>query len=82
VGLNRVIKHRLKQSQMQFLVKTYQDQITTGLTPKQVKFSTSLPILRDATIAGVVDVYDFMISATGRELVKKVCLKLSCYANL
>jgi hypothetical protein len=82
VGLNRVIKHQLKQSQMQFLVKTYQDQITTGLTPEQVKFSTSLPVLRDATVAGVVDVYNFMISATGCELVKKVCLKLSCYANL
>jgi hypothetical protein len=66
---------------MQFLVKTYQDQITTGLTPEQVKFSISLPTLHDATVVGVVDVYDFMISATGCELVK-VCLKLSCYANL
>ena len=82
VGPNHVIKHWLKQLQMQFLVRTYQDQITTGLTPKQVKFSTSLPILHDATVAGVVDIYDFMVSATGHELVKKVCLQLSCYTNL
>ena len=67
---------------MQFLVETHQAQIATGLTPEQVKFSTSLPVLHDATVVGIVDVYDFMISATGRELVKKVCLKLSCYANL
>jgi hypothetical protein len=79
VGLNRVIKHQLKQSQMQFLVKTYQDQIATGLTPDQVKFSTSLPILHDATVAGVVDVYDFMTSAAGHELVKKIHLISQIY---
>jgi hypothetical protein len=77
VGLNRVIKHRLKQSQMQFLVETYQAQIATGLTPEKVKFSTSLPVLRDATVSGIVDVYDFMTSPTGRELVKKVSRKFT-----
>jgi hypothetical protein len=77
VGLNHVIKHRLKQSQMQFLVETHQAQITTGLTPKQVKFSTSLPVLCDAIVVGIVDVYDFMTSPTGQALVKKVCLKFT-----
>jgi hypothetical protein len=77
VGLNRVIKHWLKQSQMQFLVEAYQAQIATGLTPEQVKFSTSLPVLRDATVAGIVDVYDFMTSPTGWALVKKVGLKFT-----
>jgi hypothetical protein len=75
VGLNRIIKHRLKQSQMQFLVDLYQAQIAAGLTPNNVKFSTSLPVLRDATVAGIVDVYDFMTGPTSRELVKKVSPK-------
>jgi hypothetical protein len=57
---------------MNFLVNEYQKQITSGLTPTQVKFSTSLPVLRDATVAGIVDVYDFMNTFTGRELVKRV----------
>jgi hypothetical protein len=72
VGLNRVIKHRLKQSQMQYLVEAHQKQILAGLTPEQVKFSTSLPVLRDASVAGIVEVYDFMTGPTGRQLIKKV----------
>ena len=72
VGLNQVIKHRLKQSQMQYLVEAHQKQIVNGLTPEQVKFSISLPVLRDASVAGLVEVYDFMIGPIGRQLVKKV----------
>ena len=72
IGLNCIIKYWLKQAQMQYLVDTHQKQITSGLTPEQVKFSTSLPKLRDASVAGIVDVYDFMTGATGQELVKKV----------
>lgn len=72
VGLNRVIKHRLKQAQMQYLVESHQKQIADGLKPEQVKFTTSLPALRDASVAGIVEVYDFMTGPTGRELVKKV----------
>lgn len=74
VGLNRIIKHRLKQSQMQFLVDLHQAQIVAGLTLNDVKFSTSLPVLHDATVAGIVDVYDFMTGPIGRDLVKKVSL--------
>jgi hypothetical protein len=73
VGLNRVIKHQLKQSQLQYLINVHQAQIASGLTPKQVEISTSLPVLRDATVAGLVEVYDFMTSFAGRQLVKKVC---------
>ncbi|KAH0833098.1 hypothetical protein J3R83DRAFT_12091 [Lanmaoa asiatica] len=32
VGLNRVIKHRLKQHQTEYLVETHQQQINSGLT--------------------------------------------------
>lgn len=74
VGLNRVIKHCLKQLQMQYLVEAHQQQIAGGLTPKQVKFSVSLPVLRDASVAGLVEVYNFMTGPTGCQLVKKVNL--------
>jgi hypothetical protein len=66
-----MIKHWLKQSQMNFLVNKYQKQIASGLTPTQVKFSTLLPVLHDATVAGIVDAYDFMNIFTGCELVKR-----------
>ena len=79
VGLNRVIKHRLKQSQMQYLVEAHQQQIAGNLTPEQVKFSVSLPVLRDASVAGLVEVYDFMTGPTGCQLVKKVNLLYFMY---
>lgn len=74
VGLNRIIKHWLKQSQMQFLVDSHQAQIAAGLTLNDVKFSTSLPVLCDATVVGIVDVYDFMTGPIGHDLIKKVSL--------
>ena len=57
---------------MNYLIASHQQQIASGLTPEQVKFMTSLPKLRDASIAGVVDVFNFMTGPSGRELVKKV----------
>jgi hypothetical protein len=46
----------------------------SGLTADQVKFTTSLPVLRDVLVAGVVSVYEIMTGLFGRELVQKVCL--------
>lgn len=65
VGLNRVIKHRLKQAQMNYLVDSHQKQIASGLSPDQVKFTTSLPALHDASVARLVKVYDFMTGPIG-----------------
>ena len=73
VGLNRVIKHQLKQSQLKYLIETYRKQVDTGLTAEQVKFLTSLPELWNASVAGIVEVYNFLNSPTGCEFVKKVC---------
>ena len=42
---------------------------------KQCQISMSLPVLCDATVTGIVDVYDFITGPTGHELVKKVSLK-------
>ena len=57
---------------MNFLVNKYQKQITSGLTPTQVKFSTSLHVLCDTTVAGIIDAYDFMNTFIGCELAKRV----------
>jgi hypothetical protein len=57
---------------MCYLVESHQKQIADGFTPEQVKFTTSLPALRDALVAGIVEVYDFMTGPSGQELVKKV----------
>ena len=35
VGLNCVIKHQLKQSQLKYLIETYRKQVTTGLPVEQ-----------------------------------------------
>lgn len=62
---------------MDYLIRSYQKQTSGGLTPEQVKFTTSLPQLRDATVEAIVDMYDFMTEFSGRELVKKV-INFSC----
>ena len=82
VGLNCVIKHRLKQHQTEYLVNSHQKQIDSGLTTEQVKFTTSLPVLRDASVAGIVAVYDFMMGPFRCELVQKVSLFPSSHTFL
>ncbi|KIK73987.1 hypothetical protein PAXRUDRAFT_78838, partial [Paxillus rubicundulus Ve08.2h10] len=57
VGLNHVIKHQIKQHQTEYLVATHQEQINSSLITEQVKFTTSLPVLRDASVDGIVRVY-------------------------
>ena len=58
---------------MEYPVDTHQQQINSGLTNEQVKFSTSLPVLHDTSVAGIVSVHEFMTGPFGRELVQKVC---------
>ena len=72
VGLNRVIKHCLKQDQTEYLMESQQQQINSGLTAEQVKYMTSLPVLCDASVAGIVSVYNFMTIPFGRELISYV----------
>lgn len=71
VRLNQVIKHHLKQVQMNYLVESHQKQIASGLSPQQVKFTTSLPALRNVSVAGIVNVYKFMMGPIGRNLVRR-----------
>jgi len=72
VGLQRVIKHFLKQQLFAYLAETHRGQISSGISPEDVKITTSFPKLRDASVAGLVQAYDFMSGFRGRELILKV----------
>ncbi|KAH7904030.1 hypothetical protein BJ138DRAFT_965924, partial [Hygrophoropsis aurantiaca] len=60
VGQQRIIKHFLRQEALQFMIDSHSAQISKGLTPEQVKFTTSAPVLRDASVKSVVKAYNFM----------------------
>ena len=57
-------------------MELHQQQINSGLTAEQVKYMTSLPVLCDASVAGIVSVYNFMTMPFGQELVQKIYLSL------
>lgn len=74
VGLQRPIKHFLKQELFSFLAQTHRTQMSSGISAENVRITTSFPKLRDASVAPLVRAYDFMTGPYGRELVLKVCL--------
>ena len=59
VGVNHVQDQTLPQTP--FLVDSHQEQAKNGLIADQVKFTMSLPVLRDASVASIVGMYDFMM---------------------
>ncbi|KAJ6554851.1 hypothetical protein B0H19DRAFT_1294878, partial [Mycena capillaripes] len=71
VGIQRVAKHHLRQSQLNYLVHCHQQQIAEGITPENVKFSSSYPVLRNASVCACVDLYDWLTSPDGRNIVKR-----------
>ncbi|GJF00737.1 hypothetical protein PsYK624_170370 [Phanerochaete sordida] len=50
---------------------------TDGLTPEQVQFSTSLPVLRDASVQAIVEAWKFMDTSHGRSIVQRAWEKCS-----
>ncbi len=72
VGLQRISKHNLKQTLFRFLVEEQQKQVKQGINPAAVKIATGLPKLHDASVAGLVELYEFMNGPSGRDNVKKV----------
>ncbi|EGN99465.1 hypothetical protein SERLA73DRAFT_73991 [Serpula lacrymans var. lacrymans S7.3] len=71
----RVTKHALKQESLNFLVESHRQQLAGGLKPEAVRFTHSLPVLRDATVAPAVHVYDMFKQGKGPELVRKAWSK-------
>jgi hypothetical protein len=73
VGLQRIIKHWIRQAQLLSLVKNHAEQRGNGLTTQQVQFTTSLPVLHDASVSHIVSAWEFLNSPDGRDIVQKVC---------
>ncbi|KAF7793930.1 hypothetical protein EIP86_005052 [Pleurotus ostreatoroseus] len=71
VGIQRPVKHHLRQWALKFLVDSHTKQIESGLTPEQVRFTTSMPVLRDASVAPLVDVWKFMDAPDGHSIVRR-----------
>ncbi|KAJ2936155.1 hypothetical protein H1R20_g939, partial [Candolleomyces eurysporus] len=69
-GLNRVIKHSIRQAALDYLVESHKEQLSEGLTPSQIKFTTSLPILRNASVDPIVKLHETMRGANGRDLIR------------
>ncbi len=90
VGLQCVSKHHLKQTLFKFLVEEQQKQVAKGINPAAVKIATGLPKLCDASVAGLVELYDFMTGPYGCDVVKKAwekciakewCLSAECLTS-
>ncbi|TFY54269.1 hypothetical protein EVG20_g9774 [Dentipellis fragilis] len=75
VGLQRIIKHRLAQEELHFLVAEHEKQIDNGLMPEQVKITTSYLMLRDATMRPFITIWDFLNGPYGRDIIKKTWKK-------
>ncbi|KAJ6527216.1 hypothetical protein DFH09DRAFT_1094884 [Mycena vulgaris] len=53
------------------MVEAHAKQLAHGLTAQQVKFTTSVPVLRDASVKPIVDLYEWAQSQTDRDLIKR-----------
>ncbi|KAJ4463620.1 hypothetical protein C8R41DRAFT_927307 [Lentinula lateritia] len=49
--------------------------LAAGAKPEEIKVTTSLPKLRDASVAGLVKAYEYMQLLDGRDLIKKAWAK-------
>ncbi|KAJ6472516.1 hypothetical protein C8R45DRAFT_1164232 [Mycena sanguinolenta] len=77
VGLQRVAKHILKQDSLDYLVDVFQNQRKQGTAPKDVKFPSSLPVLRDTSVRGLVKIFakalqKFLCEDTGTTLATEI----------
>ncbi|KAE9393905.1 hypothetical protein BT96DRAFT_958958 [Gymnopus androsaceus JB14] len=69
VGIQRVLKHFICQRLLEYLVNIHKTQLLSGLTPEQVKFTTSYPILRNASVQPIIEVFKFFNSPDGRDII-------------
>jgi TRAP-type C4-dicarboxylate transport system substrate-binding protein len=54
------------------MVAAHTEQLKKGLTAEQVKFTTSVPVLRDASVKPIVDLYEWAQTQAGQDLIKRV----------
>lgn len=72
VGLQRVIKHQLKQHALDFQVQSHTEMLDSGLSAEEVRFTQSLPVLRDNSVGAIVKVWQFLSTGRGPEIIQKV----------
>jgi hypothetical protein len=75
VGLQRIIKHFMRQETISYLVSEHSQQLAHGLTPQQVKFATSIKPLRDATVGALERCFTWLASDSGRLIVQRAWSK-------
>ncbi|KAJ6535204.1 hypothetical protein DFH09DRAFT_890084, partial [Mycena vulgaris] len=69
--VQEIVTHHLRQSQLNYLVRCHQQQLAAGITPENVRFSSSYPVLRNASVRACVELYDWLTGPDGREIVKR-----------
>lgn len=72
IGLQHVVKHHQKQCLFRWLVAEQQKQVAQGIDPVKVRITTSYLELWDASVQGLVEVYDFINTLDGCDIVKMV----------
>jgi hypothetical protein len=75
VGLQRIIKHFMRQETVKFLVDQHSEQLKTGLKPEKVQFVTSIGPLRNASAGGIERCYDWLVTPLGKEIVRHAWAK-------
>ncbi|TFK78105.1 hypothetical protein K466DRAFT_462617, partial [Polyporus arcularius HHB13444] len=58
VGLQRLFKHHVKRSATDFVVTRAMQELAAGVKPEDIKLPTKLPVLRNASIAWLLDAYN------------------------
>ncbi|KAK6996223.1 hypothetical protein R3P38DRAFT_2565955 [Favolaschia claudopus] len=56
------------------MVDCHSEPLKNGLTPEQVKFSTSVPVLRDASVKPIVELYEWGQTLPGWDLIRRAKL--------
>lgn len=72
VGIQRILKQFIRQEMLEFLVESHSAQMSSGLSAEDVKITTSYPILRSASVKPIVNLFNFLSSSMGREIIQRV----------
>jgi hypothetical protein len=71
VGLQRIIKHFMRQETLNYLVRQHDEHVKAGLTPESVKFATSIKPLRLASLGAIERCQDWLTSGDGKTIVAR-----------
>ncbi|KAJ3754400.1 hypothetical protein EV360DRAFT_73735 [Lentinula raphanica] len=60
VGIQHPLKHHIKAILFDWLAGVHREQLAAGAKPEEIQITSSLPKLRDASVAPLVKAYQFM----------------------